>query len=715
MPLHARAATRRWQATLIVTVFVVAVAGAALTGWWYALESTPHQGPIVLISIDGFRPAQLPANGSDDAGMPSIEALAANAVVFERAYTHSPLTLPATASILAGQLPFEHGVRDEAGFALKADVRSLAELLRNRGFETGAAVSSFVLRPESGVAQGFSFFDTAISDDLDAGELRAGAARDGAHTADAAAQWLRAQRGHRFFLFVQVSEAAAESTVRQLVTELQESALYERATIVLTADRGDAGTGVSLDDASLHVPLLIKQPGGEGAGRRVAVPVQHIDILPTLLDLVRAPIPPGLRGRSLRAVLAGGGGRVAEQPIYAESLAGHFRFGGPGKFALASPGHRYVRGGREELIDLERGNVTSPAPEAPEAVRLRTELDRLLEGRPVDPPVEISPADEDEYAALGYLSGGSLVGSEPAPMDADEEAWVVEAHRSAAILAGEKKYAAAIGQLREIARAHPRMAVVQYQLGMLLGRTGRLKEANTAFRAAATLEPDNPYIPVALAGVLLRAGRHENARDRAALAVALAERQDPRARAAAHEVATRVALALGDAEGADAHAAAAEREDPALPMPQFVRGRLLYTEGRYEEALAAFEEAAASLEPHGRDLEELHLYLGDTLARLNRYPEAEQQFREELRAFPRNSRAYGSLAVLYHASRRASGVEEILDALIEATQTPEGYETAARLWMIVGEPSRAAALRADARTRFRGGPSLALIARDGRR
>lgn len=704
MPRHAPAATRRVHALLIVAVFLVAVAGAALAGWWYALESTPHQGPIVLISIDGLPPAQLPAYGATDTSTPSIDSLAADAVVFERAYTHSPLTLPATASILAGQLPFEHGVRDEAGFALKDDARSLAELLRSRGFETGAAVSSFVLRPASGVAQGFSFFDAALPGTLED-------ARDGAHTAEAAAQWIRTQRGHRFFLFVQVSESAAESTVERLVTELKDSRLYERAMMVLTADRGGAGTGVSLDDTSLHVPLLIKQPNSEGAGRRVSAPVQHIDILPTLLDLVRAPIPPGLRGRSLRAVLGGGGGRVAEQPIYAESLAGRFRFGGPGKFALASTGHRYVRGGREELIDLDRGNVTTPVLEAPEAVRLRTELDRLLEGRLVDPPTEISAADEDQYAALGYLSGGSLVGSEPEAMDPDEEAWVVEAHRTAAILAGQKKYTAAIRQLREIARAHPNMAVVQFQLGMLLGRTGRLEEADTAFRAAATLEPDNPYIPVALAGVLVRAGRHEDARDRAALAVALAERQDARARAAAHEVAARVALALGDAERAVAHAAAAEREDPALPMPQFVRGRLLHTEGRYEEALAAFEEAAATLEQHGRDLEELHLYLGDTLTRLDRYPEAEQQFREELRAFPRNIRTYGSLAMLLHASGRARGVEEILDALIEATQTPEGYETAARLWIIVGEPSRAAGLRADARARFRGNPSLAFFKR----
>ena len=87
MPRYAPAEIRRWQATLVMAVFVTAVAGAALAGWWYAGVSTPHPGPIVLISIDGLSPSQLPVDGSAGATTPSIDALAADAVVFERAYT----------------------------------------------------------------------------------------------------------------------------------------------------------------------------------------------------------------------------------------------------------------------------------------------------------------------------------------------------------------------------------------------------------------------------------------------------------------------------------------------------------------------------------------------------------------------------------------------------------------------------------------------------
>jgi tetratricopeptide (TPR) repeat protein len=712
---NAPVGTRRWQAALVVAVFVVAVVGAAVTGLWYASVSMPHPGPIVLISVDGLRPSDLRSDGTTT---PSIDALAADAVVFERAYTHSPLTLPAHASLLAGQLPFEHGVRDEAGFSLGENAGSLAERLRNRGFETGAAVSSFLLRPATGIAQGFTFFDAELPDEP--GASSPVVERNGAQTMDRAVRWLRSRPGHRFFLFVQVNGDAAESTVTQMVSTLKDLGLYDQATIVLTANRAETGAGVSLDDTSLHVPLLVKQPESESAGRRVGVPVQHIDVLPTVLDLVQAPIPPGLRGRSLRAVLGGDAAGLADQPIYAESLAGRFRFGGPGKFALASQTYRYVRDGREEPLEeprealtaLENGQATpepSEAPEAAEAARLRAALDRLLEGSPVDQPVEIAAADEDHYAALGYLGGAPLAGSEPASIEPDEEVRVVEIHRAAGVLASQKLYTGAIALLRGIARAHPRMAVPQYQLGILLSRAGRLEEAVAAFRAAASVEPDDPYIPTALAGALMRARRYDEARNRAALAVALAERRDGRARASAYEMAARVALALDDSERAQAYGEAAEQEDPGMPIARFVRGRLLHAEGRYEEALVPFEEAAAKLTQNGRALEELYWYLGDTLGRLDRYPEAEAQFRQELQAFPRSIPTYSSLATLYHASNRTSGVEETLEALVDTAPTPEGYDAAARLWRIVGEPARAEALRAGARTRFSGDPSLALF------
>ncbi|HEY6359821.1 MAG TPA: sulfatase [Vicinamibacterales bacterium] len=697
---------RRWQAILIIALFLVAVAAAAFTGWWYARESPPHQGPIVLISADNLAADQLASYGGAGLETPAIDALVSDSVVFDRAYAHSPLTLPSHASILSGQLPFEHGVRDDAGFAMKDDARTLAELLRNRGFNTGAAVSTILLRGESGVAQGFSFFDADIPEHLD-GEAAA-TARDSAQTIEAAEQWMRTQDDQRFLLFVQVDDAAADEVIGRVVQELKDRDLYDDATIVLVGDHGAEQGSPSLADTLLHVPLIVKQPDREGAGRRVVSPVQHIDLLPTILDLVRAPIPSGIRGRSLRSILDDEDATIPDQPIYAESLSAYFRLGGHPVYGVTSGARRLIRGEREEIFDLQTGGVSLPL-DTEDAIRLRAALDRLLAGRRIEKPSPIAPADEAAYAALGYLPDLRLVSAAPVAIEPAVQAKLIEMHRSAALLVAQKSFAPAIELLRSIARAHPELAVVHYQIGSLLLRTARYAEAADAFAEAARLQPDNADIPVALAMLWLRARDYEQAMSHAEAAVALANAHQPDARATAHTIAARVALARLDADAATRHAAAAHEADATLQLPQFVRGRLLYEDARYEEAAQALQEALAASRGSGRPLEDLHASLGDAFARLDRYSEAEMEYREELRAFPRSIRTYSSLAMLYRASNRDRDVEQVIEDLMDATPTPEGYSIAARLWTIVGERSRAEAVRADARARFRGDPSLALL------
>jgi hypothetical protein len=291
--------TRPWLASFIIALFFMAVAASAAVGWWYARESPAHQGPIVLVSIDGIPATDLRVYGAERSDTPALDELALDSVIFDRAYAHSPQTLPSHVSMLTGQLPLEHGVRDEAGFAMNARAKTLAALLRNRGFTTGAAVSSFLLRPQSGVAQGFSFFDADLPVPT-AGEAPP-LARQGALTIDAAEHWLQLQGSQRFFLFLQVDRTDADSAIARIAAALKERRLYNDATIIIAGDHGETGAGTSLDDTALRVPLIVKQPRSGGAGRRVLTPVQHIDLVPTILDLVRAPVPGELRGRSLRA------------------------------------------------------------------------------------------------------------------------------------------------------------------------------------------------------------------------------------------------------------------------------------------------------------------------------------------------------------------------------------------------------------------------------
>jgi tetratricopeptide (TPR) repeat protein len=222
-------------------------------------------------------------------------------------------------------------------------------------------------------------------------------------------------------------------------------------------------------------------------------------------------------------------------------------------------------------------------------------------------------------------------------------------------------------------------------------------------------------VPIAVASLLLRANQPEEALPYVTLATALADHHDSRSRASAYELAARVALARNEFDAARMHADAAERADAELPMRRFIDGQIFYAEGRYEEALTAFEEAAAVASQHGHLVEDLELNLGQTLERLDRYQEAEERFRTEVRTFPRNIHAYSGLTMLYHVSNRAGLVEETLEALTEAIPTPEGYETAAHLWTILGEPSRAADIRAEGRLLFRGDASRARLGPDARR
>ena len=709
MPARARVQTRRWVAGLIIALFFVAVAGSAAIGWWYARESPPHQGPILLVSMDGVPATDLSAYGAQRSDTPALDALANESVVFERAYTHSPQSLPAHASLLTGRLPLDHGVRDDAGFSLAADTSTLAELLRNRGFATGGAVSSFLLQARTGIGQGFSFFD----DEMPSGpsEEIAAVERTGSQTIDVAERWMARQGGQRFFLFVQVPGRDADAAVMRLTGALKQRGLYDNATILVVGDRGDVGSGLTLDDRALRVPFIVKQPDGQGSRRRILSPVQNVDVLPTILDLVRAPVPAGLPGRSLRAVLDDTDAVLPASPIYAESLAAYFRFGGEPVYALTGEHFRFVRGTGEDLVPLESGEEA--IGEANEAARLRSDLEGLVGTAMIPAPAPLEAREEDRYALLGYLGNSGPAAVEVA-LDASSQRTIVEGHRAAAILIGQKKYTAGIRALQTISRAHPSLAPIHFQIGVLLARTGRIEEAILEFGKVRELRPEASAAARALADALVKAGNTDAAKEQATVAVMLAEAESPAEVFAAHEMAARVALVSGDKEAATEHAAAAHEADPSIPVRQFVQGRLLYEEGKYEDAVTTFAQAAMTLAEANRSLADLHLYLGESLARLDRYDEAESQFREELRDFPRSMQAYTSLAMLYRASNRDAAVEDVLNELVASTPTPEGYGVAARLWTILGDPSRAEALRSDARTRFRGDPSLALLGRGGR-
>jgi choline-sulfatase len=722
-----RGAMARTSRVWLLIAAIATLGGLIAAAGWWGLHGEKRDGPIVVISIDTLRADHLPLYGYRSVRTPAIDALAHDAVVFARAYSHSPQTLPSHTSILSGRLPFQHGVRDNVGFRVKSSERLLPALLRSRGYLSGGFVSAYVLRRDTGIAQGFDAYDDnlpAASPESSIGQVQ----RDGALTLAAADRWLAARHDPRFFLFLHLYEphkpyapparfaryapydgeiAYADELVGRFLDALRAGGWYEKATIVLLSDHGeglgDHGEqehGLLLYDDTIHVPLIVKLPGSRGAGRRITDPVQHLDLVPTLLAMAGAEVPNDLAGRSLRPLLEDRDPRpLPLSGIYAESLYSRYHFGWSELYSLTDDRRRYIKAPREELYDLQRdpAETRNLATQQRRTVSvMRANVERMLAGSPVQRPSNVSIEDQQKLQALGYVGTAQTV-SDKAPAtglaDPKDKVEVLEAYRRAADLAGDRRYFDAIPLYRKILATDPEMADVWLQLAQVLTRAGLTAEAVDAYRKVIALNPSDPGSLIGAGAGLLRLNRLDEAEAHARLAIAHAP-------AGAHELLAKIALARKDAAGAEREASLAHQSDPTLPLPIYVKGRVLYNRGKYTEALPYFQQAAEALHARTLQINELHFYIGDIFARQERYREAEAEFKQEIALFPHNLRARASLAMLYRAMRRDSEAEQVVANLLRAAPTPEGYALATRLWTIFGERAQAAAIEAHAHQQF---------------
>ena len=140
-------------------------AGLALAAWhpWTAGAVTREAGlNVLLVTVDTLRWDALGSYGQPRPTSPLLDRLAREGVRFETAHAHNTVTLPSHANILSGRHPFEHGVRDNAGFRFPRDAETLATLLKARGYRTGAFVSAFVLDSRFGLDRGFDAYEDAF-------------------------------------------------------------------------------------------------------------------------------------------------------------------------------------------------------------------------------------------------------------------------------------------------------------------------------------------------------------------------------------------------------------------------------------------------------------------------------------------------------------------------------------------------------------------------
>jgi choline-sulfatase len=409
---------------------------------------------VLLVTLDTTRVDGLACYGGPSARTPRLDALAREGTRFEQAVTPAPYTGPSHASLLTGLDPPRHGLRDFLNQAMRPGVTTLAELLRVRGYRTGAFLSSYVLDRRFGLDRGFDVyacdFWRAVTNGEPARIVQGDPSfeRRGERTVDEALEWLARPAGDApTFAWVHLFDphmpydppapfagetdarrryyaeiAYADAQVGRLLDRLQETGRDRRTVIVAVADHGELlgehgralGThSTHLVEATLRVPMIVRAPGTEPAV--VRDPVRLVDVMPTILDLAGVAPPPDLDGRSLVPLLRGA--TLPPRPAYSETLYERFpEVASPGE-ELVSLRHGRFRllrsGARHELYDLasdpdELRNVAAEHPEVVRALEARlADLRRRHASTPPPRTLGLDPEEAERHRerlrSLGYV------------------------------------------------------------------------------------------------------------------------------------------------------------------------------------------------------------------------------------------------------------------------------------------------------------------------
>ncbi|HEX2225150.1 MAG TPA: sulfatase-like hydrolase/transferase [Thermoanaerobaculia bacterium] len=660
--------------------------------------------PVILISIDTLRADRLPAYGYRQVETPNIDGLRRDSVLFERVYSHCPMTLPSHASMFTGSLPTEHDVRNNIGYRFEGErFRTLAEELRERGYAAGAAVSSYVLRSDTGIDDGFEFYEDSIA--VAAAGATSEHQRSGRETLRHALAWIQEHREQPFFFFLHLYEphapydppepfksrypsaydgeiAEADAIVGELIRSLKAAGLYDPAILILTSDHGEGLSdhgedqhGILLYREALWVPLLVKLPGSRQADsiRRDLLsrprPLAHL--FGTVLRLVGIDLP----SRPPSWFDAEGETR----PIYSETLYPRIHLGWSELRSLIDGRYHYIEGPAPELYDLERdpGETTNLITvERREASRLRREM----QAYPATAATigEIDPEDARKLAALGYVGTPRERGSGPLPNPRDEVKNLARI-KAAFRFADERRLEEASAALRSLLQENPKLLDVGSKLGEVLVESGRYDEAIEVYRSAIThAERFSPDLALALGFAYLKQGDTAAAASHARLALTTHPRE-------ANELLARVALEEGRFGDAEEHAREALQHGDSQPATLLLLADVERSAGRLEPALRTVQEAERRAAELGiGKLQGADYLRGDLLARLDRPEEAAAAYRREIAAFPQHLQAYANLAVILIIQGRSAEADELLEqmarsnphrgAFLLAAKTLEAFE-----------------------------------------
>jgi arylsulfatase A-like enzyme/Flp pilus assembly protein TadD len=449
---------------------------------------------VVLITIDTLRYDAVGFDGNTRGTTPNLDRFAAEGRVFDQAHSHNTITLPSHTNILTGMLPYQHGVRENAGFRLSPKTPTVATRLKAKGYTTGGFVGAYVLDSRYGLNHDFDNYDELYRHLDEQLEFKIQQAR-AEDVVKAALEWYRSQDGKRRFMWVHVYDPHAPYEPPKTYQEKFPDNLYlgevaytdaslaplletlrgvqPAPLVVVTGDHGegfgDHGElthGLFCYEATLHVPLFVWCPDLVPPGRN-GVWARHIDILPTMLDALGEPPAHDLPGQSLLPA-----DRVeAPEGSYFEALSAAFNRGWAPLRGIESGGVKYIDLPIQELYELpkdprEENNLAAGG--TPDALRRLRK--RLLE-LPAQPHERGTIGSEEaaKLRSLGYLTGSNELKTTYGP--AEDPKTLIKVDQTIHVFTGlmqEEKYDEAVEVSRRVVKENPHMKIGYQNLSSAL-------------------------------------------------------------------------------------------------------------------------------------------------------------------------------------------------------------------------------------------------------
>jgi len=396
-------------------------------------EAKQEEVNVLLVSIDTIRPDRISCYSTKYLKTPHIDALAAKGMVFDRAFAHTPITLPSHVNILLGITPLSHGVHDNSKFKVKEDFLTLAEYLKEKGYSTGAFIGAFPLDSRFGLSQGFDVYDESYPSRSPT--VLSYPERDAGQVIQAALGWLEKQNS-KWFLFVHIWDphapysppqpfnekfkddlysgevAYVDSELGKLFDYLENKELMKKTLIVFTGDHGESlGEHGELThsyfayNSTLWVPLIIEGPGIESG--RVDEDVCHTDIFPTICDILAVEKPPILQGASLLPLMKGK--KIGKRAIYFESLDAFYNLGGAPLRGFIEDKKKFFDSPLPEFYDLENDfneekNFVQKVKLERYKKRLKDLMEELSSAQKGESFQKVDRETQEKLRSLGYIS-----------------------------------------------------------------------------------------------------------------------------------------------------------------------------------------------------------------------------------------------------------------------------------------------------------------------